>query len=209
MTSKAVFISLLLMLFGASYAQEYKKLSDSQACRAAIVKKQQSLKSLSADFKETTHSEMLANPQQAKGLFLFKKDEKVRWEHSEPKKQIILINGETVRLSENGKEQSNPGSLSSVRRIQGLMLDMLSGDFLSSKAFRIDYYENQSSYKLVLNPTSERMRKYIRHITLVFDKTELYLNEMTISESDSDKVVYVFSNIRQDVSIDDSKFTQF
>lgn len=209
MTSKAVLFILLCLFFSPVHAQEYKKLGNSESCRNAIAKKQQAVKSLSAEFKETTHSEMLANPQFAKGVFFFKKSEKVRWEHTEPKKQIILINGSTVRLSENGKELSNPSSLATVRRIQGLMLDMLSGDFLNNKAFRIDYYENQSNYKLVLNPTSERMKKYIKHITLVFDKDDVFLQEMTISESDTDKVVYAFSNIRQDLSIDDNKFMQF
>jgi outer membrane lipoprotein-sorting protein len=41
---------------------------------------------------------------------------------------------------------------------------------------------------------------------LIFDKKALTLKEMTMAESDTEKVVYTFSNTKLNETINDSKF---
>lgn len=198
---------LTFFLFSSIMAQDYKKLTDKTACKAAIEKKHKSITTLSANFSESTHSSMFKTPKKGSGTLHYKKKDKIRWEHTSPNKQVILINGKTVKLSENGKEITNATSKQVVKKIQNMMVQMISGDFLNEKDFSIVYYENTSNYKLVLTPKNDRMKKYIKHVDLIFDKKALTLKEMTMAESDTEKVVYTFTDTQLNETINDSKFT--
>jgi outer membrane lipoprotein carrier protein len=202
-----LFLMILFFWSVSSYAQDYKKIQDPSTCSKSLKAKMEKTKSLSADFKETTVSEMFDNPQKADGKFWYKQKDKIRWEHTSPKKQVILINGEKVKMSENGKEVSNATSKMIVKKVQSLMVKMMSGDFLSSKEFKISYYENSTNYKLILKPVSSKISKYVEKIELVFSKKDLLMKEISIFESDTEKVVYSFSNIQENQSIQDAKFT--
>ena len=89
------------------------------------------------------------------------------------------------------------------------MVKMLSGTFLDDKDFKISYYENSSQYKLILKPTSERISKYIDNVILIFDKNDILLKEMSLVESENEKLVYSFSNVLLNNSISDTKFSDY
>ena len=192
-----------------AFSQEFKKISDPSKCKSAIQKQQKWTRSLIADFKETLHSEMFEETQKATGKLYYKQAQKIRWEHISPVKKILLIDGNKVRYSEKGKEIKDPSTKAIVKKIQSLMVKMLSGTFLDDKDFKISYYENSSQYKLELKPLSQRMSKYIDYVVLVFDKKYLQLKEMSLVESENEKLVYSFSNVLLNNSISDIKFSDF
>ncbi|WP_343748746.1 outer membrane lipoprotein carrier protein LolA [Fluviicola sp.] len=203
-------ISFFFLLLGSSlFAQEYTKISDPKACKAALEKQHKETKSIQADFTETASSSLLNTPQKGSGKMWYKKENKIRWEKNKPDSQIILINGKEVKLQEKGKEVSSASSKMVVKKIQQLMVQMMTGEFLNEKDFKITYYENKSNYKLILVPKSDKMKRYVAEISLIFGKEELLLKELTMKQNDTDKLVYSFSNMQQNGTINDSKFTTF
>lgn len=204
----SLFFAFFILTFGA-FAQDYKKISDPSKCKAAIQKKQSEMKSLTADFKESVYSEMFDQAKTANGKLNYKKSDKIRWEHTTPTKKVLLINGSKIKYSENGKEVTNPTTKIVVKKIQNLMVKMMNGNFLDGKEFSISYEENSSKYRLTLTPTSDKISKYIESIVLIFDKKDFLLKEMTMLESETEKIVYTFSNTLVNPSINDSKFTNF
>lgn len=204
MKSTLLIISFCISVYGM--AQEYKTVSDKSAVKSVIEKKHKETTSIAADFSEEVHSDMFKEPQPGNGKFYFKKENKVRWDHTSSK-QLILINGDNVKLYENGKLISNPASRKVVKQIQGMMVSMLSGDFLNEKDFSITYQENTKYYKLTLTPKNPRMAKHLTKIELHFSKTTLLLEEMTMMEKGNQKIIYTFTNLKTNQSISDSKFT--
>ena len=202
-------VLFFIFLCTIAFSQEFKKISDPSKCKSAIQKQQKWTRSLIADFKETLHSEMFEETQKATGKLYYKQAQKIRWEHISPVKKILLIDGNKVRYSEKGKEIKDPSTKAIVKKIQSLMVKMLSGTFLDDKDFKISYYENSSQYKLELKPLSQRMSKYIDYVVLVFDKKYLQLKEMSLVESENEKLVYSFSNALLNNSISDIKFIDF
>jgi outer membrane lipoprotein carrier protein len=202
-------VLFFIFLCTIAFSQEFKKNSDPSKCKSAIQKQQKLTRSLIADFKETLHSEMFEETQKATGKLYYKQAQKIRWEHISPVKKILLIDGNKVRYSEKGKEIKDPSTKAIVKKIQSLMVKMLSGTFLDDKDFKISYYENSSQYKLELKPLSQRMSKYIDYVVLVFDKKYLQLKEMSLVESENEKLVYSFSNVLLNNSISDIKFSDF
>ena len=203
-------ISFFFLLLGSSlFAQAYTKISDPKACKAALEKQHKETKSIQADFTETASSSLLSTPQKGSGKMWYKKENKIRWEKNKPDSQVILINGKEVKLQEKGKEVSSASSKMVVKKIQQLMVQMMTGEFLNEKDFKITYYENKSNYKLILVPKSDKMKRYVAEISLIFAKEELLLKELTMKQNDTDKLVYSFSNMQQNGTINDSKFTTF
>lgn len=191
-----------------SFAQEFKPVSNASTAKAAIEKKHKATNSLTADFTETVTSSMFKNPQTSKGELFYQKTDKIRWENN-TSKQIILLNGSKVKMSENGKEVSNAMTNKIVKKIQNMMLSMLSGDFLSEKEFKITYFESGTQYKLVLTPKNPRMAKYIQKIDLFFNKKSALLESMNMHESTDQSVNYLFSNTAINTAINATKFNQF
>lgn len=203
-------VSFFFFLLGSTlFAQEYTKISDPKACKAALEKQHKETKSIQADFTETASSSLLSTPQKGSGKMWYKKENKIRWEKTKPDSQIILINGKNVKLQEKGKEVSSASSKMVVKKIQQLMVQMMTGEFLNEKDFKISYYENKSNYKLILVPKSDKMKRYVAEISLIFGKDELLLKELTMKQNDTDKLVYNFSNMQQNGTINDTKFNTF
>ena len=202
-------IPFFLLIVISVSGQTYTKIGNPATCKSKINEKTKATKAIEANFSETVFSSMFNTPKKASGELTYKKADKIRWEHTSPKKQIILINGSSARFQENGKEVTNPTANRVVKKIQGLMTQMFSGDFLNEKEFSITYFESSKHYKLVLKPKSSRMSKYISTIELLFSKTTLLLDEMTMIETEEDKINYAFSQIKTNTTISDTKFTKF
>jgi len=200
-------IALLLASF--SFGQSYKRVESPKALKSELATYMQSTNSLKADFTETSYSSMFNTPKKATGILRFVNPAKIRWEHKDPKSHIVLINGKSVKIQEDGQEVSSAGANRIAKKIQSLMVNLMSGDFLEGKEFNITYYESDKYYKLALKPKSSRMAKYISAIHLVFNRDDMSILKMSLLESDTDKVVYRFSNTERNKSIPSSTFTQF
>lgn len=200
---------LFLLLSITASAQDYARISDPKACKAILEKQHKETKSIQADFTETVTSSLLTAAQKGSGKMWYKQENKIRWEKSKPESQIILINGKAVRLQEKGKEVSSASSKMVVKKIQGLMVQMMTGEFLNEKEFKISYFENKSNYKLILTPKSDKMKRYVSEINLIFSKKEGTIKELTMLTDSDNKLVYSFSNMEVNGTINDSKFTSF
>lgn len=203
--------SFLLLIFFCTKvtAQEYTKISDPKACKTALEKQHKETKSIQADFTETATSTLLTSAQKGSGKMWYKKENKIRWEKIKPESQVILIHGKTVKLQEKGKEVSSASSKMVVKKIQQLMIQMMTGEFLNEKEFKISYYENKSNYKLILTPKSDKMKRYVSEINLIFSKKELTIKELTMLTDNTNKLVYSFSNMEVNEVINDTKFISF
>ena len=184
-------------------------MSNSSPCKTAILKHHQVVKSLTADFSETVYSSMYQQPQKGKGVLKYKDPGKIRWEHLSPKKQAVLINGKSLQLYENGQKVSNPNAKVIAKKVQQLMMQMFSGQFLDEKEFSIQYFENSTAYKLELRPKSERLKRYISRIDLVFEKANLTMKEMCMIEGPTDRILYRFDNVFINQSIPDNQFIYY
>lgn len=201
-----VLFTLFLFFSFITSAQDFKSVANSSTIKSSIEKKHKETTSITADFSEKVISDMFKEPQLSNGKFYFKKDKKVRWDKTSSK-QLILINGETVKMYENGKAINNPTNQKVAQQIQGMMISMLSGDFLNEKDFSITYQENTKQYKLILSPKNPRLAKYMSKIELLFSKSSLLMDEMTMIEKGNQKIIYTFKNIQTNQAIDDTKFT--
>ena len=83
-------LTSLFLLLGTvqAYSQEYTKIADPKACKAALEKQHKETKSIEADFTETSTSPLLTTPQKGSGKMWYKKENKIRWEKIKPESQV-------------------------------------------------------------------------------------------------------------------------
>lgn len=202
-------IALVLLVSYGSLAQTYTKIADPSFCKKKINAHVKSTSSIVANFSEQNYSSMFNSVKTAKGTLKYKQTDKIRWEHTAPKTQIILINGANVRFKEKGEEINNAAAIRVVKKVKSLMLQLFNGKFLDEKEFNIAYYQNNNYYKLILKPKSSRTSRYISIIEIVFDKKLLSIHKLILKETEEDKIVYTFSSIKMNHSVSDSNFTLF
>ena len=201
--------TFLFLVSFCSIAQDYKLISNSAECKTKLETKARTTKTISADFKETVYSSMFNSPKSGSGIFKYKKEGKIRWEKISPKSDIILINGGSIRMKQDGKEISNASNNLIAKKMQSLMVKLMNHEFLKEKEFSVSYFESNSNYKLILIPKNARIKKYISFIELIFDQSTLGLNQISMNESDDDYVVYKFSSVTFNSIISDTFFTKF
>lgn len=204
---KLLFIFLLIGSFGLS--QDYKPVSDPSAIKALLSRTAASTNSMSASFTHKTISKLLQQPSVGEGTVLYKKPGKIRWEISSPKKQVILVSGKSFNMQENGKEVKGVGQNKLGQKIQELMVTLFTGSFLNEKEFNIAYFENAGSYRLYMVPKSDRMKKHLSALEMVFDRTKGTMKQLTMVQDANNRVIYTFNKINTNIEIADSKFTTF
>lgn len=200
---------LLILAVNISFSQGFKEVTDTSALKQKMYQKAQNTNTISANFDEAVYSSMYSTVKQGKGLLKYKKEDKIRWEHTAPKSQVILIRNGTCRVYENGKEVKNGTSNQVARKVQSLMMQLFNGNFLDGKDFTIRYFENSKMYKLILDPKYARISRYISQIEMFFNKSDLSLQKLALVETEQDKIIYSFSSVTMNGNIEDDHFTKY
>lgn len=176
---------------------------------ARLKKKSKETNTIIADFTEFKTASYLKEPQKSTGLFYYKKDNKLRWEKIAPLKYIFLVNGDKIKIEDNGKEVKVAADDPVVGKIKDVMLTLVNCEFDSGKVFAPTYFENPKIYFVKLIPKSKKLGNLYDYILLSFSKETLLLDEMTFYEKSGDQSTMTFSNTKVNENIEDSKFTNF
>ena len=162
---------------------------------------------IKADFIEEKYLAAFKKPQVSSGKFYYKADDKMRWEQNTPFEYIILINGNSLRIKENGKEKNIPASGRIALKINDFMLKIIGGNF-ENKDFETFCYESTNRYKLELIPKTKQIRKIYTKFELFFLKKNKRLQQMIFFEANGDKRITTYSNQKYNESISDKIFNQ-
>ncbi|CAG4995054.1 Outer-membrane lipoprotein carrier protein [Dyadobacter sp. CECT 9275] len=188
-----IFLFLFFVQIHSVSAQDFKPVQDPAQVVAELKKSAQNTGSIQANFKEEKYLAVLKEPQKTAGIFYYQKENKMRWEQESPSRYIILINGDQMRVSDNGKEK-NVAAGRMAGQIKDLMIGLVNGDFQDNKGFSKAYFEKADQYLIVLTPVNKRLKNVYSKISLVFTKSSFRLRELTFFEKSGDKSIMKFSN---------------
>lgn len=205
---KYKFVFYLLFIFqNFCFSQTFKPVVNSEKVLAELRKTSQTTNSIQADFTEEKHLAFLREPEKSSGIFYYKKNDKMRWEQTSPFKYVIVINGDKLRIQDAGKEKNVGSAGRMAAQIKELMIGLVNGDFQKNKAFKQTVMESENQYQIVLEPVNRRLKNIYSKISLVFQKNNLRLKELTFFEKDGDKNIMKFQNEKFNQNITESIFT--
>ena len=87
------------------------------------------------------------------------------------------------------KVDSNP----MLRELKKILSACMTGDVINTaKDFQHELKQGEANYTVVLNPKKKRAASKIKEIMLVFDKKDMYLSKMKMTQPNGDYTLYEF-----------------
>lgn len=163
--------------------------------------------SIESDFEQVKHLSFLEEDVLSKGAFYFQRENKLRWEYSEPFFYLIIFNHDTVVIQDDRKTNVyDAASGQMFRQINNIMLSLVNGTILESRDFTFEYYENAMYYQLALTPLDENMKDFLSEILLSLDRENFSAEELYMMEPSGDYTHIRFINKKLNEEIPDHTF---
>lgn len=162
-----------------------------------IKEKAGNIQTISAQFVQEKHLEILIKPLISKGAFYFRAPGSLRWEYASPIRSILLMHDGKIRRyigGENGfKEDAGPG-LQGMEMVLQEITRWLKGEFSDNP----DYHASlEGNNKIVMVPKNKAFAKIIQRIEILLSDRPGVIETVTIYEGKTS-----FTKIRfRDVNI--------
>jgi outer membrane lipoprotein-sorting protein len=172
---------------------------------------QKSFRSLEAQFEQRTESEMLVEPEVARGAFFYQAPDKVRWEYYEPTPKIILVDGDqmTTWYQDLGKAETLRVGRHSDRVLKYLGASGSLETLMEYFTLRVRWPEAGSDgapFRLTLSPLYERIAKRLEVIHVDVDSRRFIPVRLHYVEPSGDETDYLFKGVETNTELDPALF---
>ncbi len=164
-----------------------------------IRKEAGNIQTISAQFVQEKHLEILIRPLISKGAFYFSAPGSLRWEYFSPIKSILLMHNGKIRRfigTENGfKEDAGPGLQAMEMVLEEIAL-WLKGQFSDNPNYVATLTGN---HKIVMRPKNKAFLKIIQKIEILLSNRPGVIESVTIYEGTNSftKIIFQDVNINQ------------
>jgi outer membrane lipoprotein-sorting protein len=197
------------LLFPVCCYARLQPVNDILPIQQRLIAVNRRMKTIDCDFTQYRHLSILENNLISSGRFYFKPDGMIRLEYIQPEASAVVINGEKIKIESGGKTNiyrmsSNPVATA----IKTVLSACISGNWDELKNdCQIVFLEDKLTYRMEIKPLHKKVKKYVQKIEVVFDKKDMSVNRMIITESLTDFTRYVFTNKRFNIPLSDQLFS--
>ncbi len=198
-----------LTIFVVSLSAQMKKIEDKQAFEQKLGQSTKAVKSIESSFTQIKHLDVFDSDITLKGKFYYKHSNKICLDYTGSLNYIIVINGDKLKITDNGKKSIvNLASNKTMKEMQGMLTACMSGDIsLLSSDYELEYFEDSKNFLVIVKPKSKVVQKYIKDFHIYFDKKDMSVDKLRISENATDYTDYIFSNKKFNSLQNDEKFS--
>lgn len=184
-----------------------KTVADIPALKSKLEKNAIQTESIRAEFKQEKHLSILEEIITSKGTFLFKKENKVRWNYTQPFNYLIIINGDKIHINDEGKQKSYDANSSKMfGQINKIVVGTAKGTLFSDPDYTTQFKENSNYYEIHLVPKNNKLRDYVNEIYLYLDKNDLTVYKLKMVEKNGDFTLVEFFNKKVNQAVQESEF---
>ena len=186
----------------------YYPVKDTATLKLKISKSSEINKTIESDFIQEKHMSIFTEPVISKGHFCYKNKTLVRWEYVDPFQYVVVINNGKLSVRDNSKVSSYDMTANAAfLEINGKLNAIIQGDIVNDKKdFAVKYFENSSYYLLKLKPLSKEMKKFFKFIDIYFDKKDVSVSIIKMTELSGDFTEIKFTGKKLNIEISDEKF---
>ncbi len=204
-----LFFSITLLAFAIN-AQDLTPAKNAKAVKDAFTKMNASTKSFSSDFKQTKEFSFMDRPLVSTGKFYYQKSDQLRWEYLSPLQYVMLINGDNIRIKEDGKVKTYSSAVNEVfKTVKEIILGCISGEILNDPNYEPAFYESDKLYQVKLQPKNKQLKEYMKEIDIFLDKGSNELSYLILKDGSGDITKIEFQNRKINQSIDANTFSKF
>lgn len=207
---KYYLLSLLILIpVPTIRAQEkFVPLSDLTELMTGLEKMSAETSTIESDFVQEKNLTVLAEKIISKGVFLFRRENNIRWEYLQPYRYLIIIsNGQLYTRDEKNQRIYDIESNRMFSEMNRFIGGCIRGDILKDdKEYSTEYFESADRYLVKLIPRNEKMRQMLNEVHIWFDKKDLTVSSLMMVESGEDYTKIDFINKRLNTDIPLEKF---
>ena len=206
-------ILIALGIFGGILAAPTAIQAEDRENTAAIFSKiagsASQLKTLAGDFIQEKHLSMLNNILTSKGRFYYKREDKLRWELTDPITSGFAVNGEkAIRWKDDSKRTQTfqVQQVPFIKVFTDQVFAWAKADFKKlEKRYRIQVIGAEPA-DLKLFPKSSQEKNSLNHIRIVFALDTSHVQMVEVHEPDGDFTLIRFLNIKINRPLPDNLF---
>ncbi|MBR4268541.1 MAG: outer membrane lipoprotein carrier protein LolA [Prevotella sp.] len=150
------------------------------------------IKSLTADFKQTKTMKMLGSSMVSTGKMCYASPDKLRWEYTTPYAYTLVMNGQKVMFKRNGRKDVMDTQKNKMFREIGRV--MLGSVVVSSKQKQMEM------------PLSKQLRALYKSVTLYFNHSTHLVERIVMIEKNGDKTEIELKNVTLNKNISADAF---
>ena len=203
-----VLFVLFLYCFSSFSQSSYKPIEDISLFKSDLAEMSRKTNTIKSDFIQDKNLSFLSEKIISKGLFYFKKENKIRWQYTDPFDYLIIINDDKIFIKDEDKESKyDMGSNKIFNEINKIITGCVQGEILNNdKDYKIEYYENDNFYYVKLTPYSDKMKEFLSNIDIYFDKNNFSVSILEMIELSGDYTKIEFTNKKLNEEIPDKEF---
>lgn len=205
-------ITLSLCLLGsfvlvAQVPKDYRSLIDTSSFKSKMIEMSTSILTLESSFEQERYISVLSEKIKSSGTFLFKKENKLRWEYTVPYKYLIVLDGSKMYIKDKGNvKKFNLSANEMFKSINEMLLSMVKGNLFDNNEYSVEYHENSMNYLLVLHPLNTETKKYLETIQLTISKNDFAVTKVKMIEIGGDYTRIKFANRKLNAAVSDDQF---
>ncbi|MCX6273739.1 MAG: outer membrane lipoprotein carrier protein LolA [Bacteroidetes bacterium] len=189
------FLILCIIPVLTNAQQVMKSMTDTAAFINSLAQFSRSTQTIQGEFVQEKKLKMLNDKVVSKGSLYFKKENKLRWEYTEPFSYIISLNNGKVMLKDEGKVSSYDANANKLfLELNDILITCINGNIFKSKKFSFRFFETEKNNIAEMTPVNSAMKKFIDKIILYFDKTDFTVTKVDMLEPSQNSTVILFKN---------------
>ena len=202
------FLMLLLFFYIPLYAQ-YTPIADLESFRQRLSIANKQYTTITCDFTQYKQLTIMDEPLVSSGEFCFRQEDKIRLDYTTPSPYLIVLNGQKVKITTEGKSNVyDMASYQMVTVMKSMLSSCLLGDFSGAgRDYQMSVSESKSAYLVEIEPRNKKIRKYLCKIEVVFDKTNLSVDQLIVREPSGDYTRHVFTNKKFNLPLPEQLFS--
>ena len=208
--SKLSFVLFVLVFYClSSFSQSsFKAIKDISLFKSNLAEMTRKTNTIKSDFIQEKNLSFLSEKIISKGLFYFKKENKIRWQYTEPFDYLIIINDDKIYIKDEDRESKYDMASNKIfKEINKIITGCIQGDILNNDTeYKIEYYENDNFYYVKLTPYSEKMKEFLSNIDIYFNKKDFSVSKLEMIELSGDYTKIEFLNKKLNNEITDEIF---
>lgn len=172
-----------------------------------VARQAKDLESLSSDFTQTKHIQLMKDTSISKGRLYYKSPNILKWEYQIPYNYKILFKENQLYINDDGeKSVTSLRSNKLFEKLVGLISGSVNGKLLEDPDnFDISYFRSGDLTSAVIIPKDPGLKQMFKEIILIFNKDNR-LNSVQLMEEEGDYTQIDFKNIRLNEKFDNSVF---
>lgn len=174
-----------------------------------VRREQADLETMRARFTQHKESELLLEPHDSRGLFLYKAPDRVRWEYQTPEPRVMAIRGEEMLTYYPEERRAESVSIGRITEQVFKYLGAAGSLETLMKYFSVaaEFPERTGDpYHLTLLPRYESVRKRLQSMELWIDGKGFLPTRVRYVEKEGDVTEYRFDDLEVNVAVPDSQF---